>query len=111
MPLSQRLYYRRLRRRLFRLLEALALNQQRRFDLLAVLVGEFSGLSAVAFHQRIHWAEENWTHRIAEIQGNLAIAVIILMPALGVLIVGLLVKYWAPEAAGSGIFQTKRPTT
>ena len=30
-----------------------------------------------------------------------------LMPALGVLIVGLLVKYWAPEAAGSGIFQTK----
>ena len=83
MPLSQRLYYRRLRRRLFRLLEALALNQQRRFDLLTVLVGGLSGLSALAFHQRIHWAEENWTHRIAEITGNLAIAATTLMPALG----------------------------
>ena len=84
MPLSQRLYYRSLRRRPFWLLEALALNQQGRFYLLAVLVGGLSGLYAVAFHQRIHWAEENWTHRIAEIPGNLAIAAIILMPALGV---------------------------
>ena len=107
MPLSQRMYYRRLRRRLSRLLEALALNQQRRFYVLAVLIGGLSGLSAVAFHQSIHWAEENWIYRMAELPGSLALIALILMPAVGGLIVGFLIKHWAPEAAGSGIPQTK----
>lgn len=107
MPLSRRLYYRRLRRRLSRLLEALALNQQRRFYVLAVLIGGLSGLSAVAFHQSIHWAEENWIHRMAELPGNTALIALALMPAVGGLIVGFLIKHWAPEAAGSGIPQTK----
>ena len=59
------------------------------------MIRGLSGLSAVAFHQSIHWAEENWIHRMAEIPGDLVIAALILMSAVGGLIVGFLIKYWA----------------
>ena len=89
------------------LMEKVALSRQRRFHVLAVLIGLLSGLSAVAFHQSIHWAEHNGIHRVAALPGWLGVTALILMPAMGGLIVGFLLKHWAPEAAGSGIPQTK----
>jgi len=107
MPPSRRSYYRIGRRKVSDLMESLALSRQRRFHVLAILIGLLSGLGAVAFHQSIHWAESNLIYRVKDFPGWLGIAGLILLPALGGLIVGFLIKYWAPEAAGSGIPQTK----
>ena len=88
-------------------MEFVALNQRRRFHVLALVIGALSGLSAVAFYQSIHWAEENWIHRIKDLPGWLGIVGLITLPALGGVLGGFLLKHWAPEAAGSGIPQTK----
>ena len=88
-------------------MEKMALTQRRRFHVLAIVIGVMSGLSAVAFHQSIHWAETNWIHRMKEIPGWLGIVALVFLPAIGGLIVGALIRFWAPEAAGSGIPQTK----
>ncbi len=85
----------------------LALSQNSRFNLLAILIGAFSGLSAVAFHKSLHWAEHNGIYRVAEIPGWMGVLGIILLPTIGGCIVGFLIKYWSPEAAGSGIPQVK----
>ncbi len=85
----------------------LALSQNSRFNLLAILIGAFSGLSAVAFHKTLHWAEHNGIYRVAEMPGWMGVLGIILLPTLGGCIVGFLIKYWSPEAAGSGIPQVK----
>ncbi|MDQ8187384.1 chloride channel protein [Pelagicoccus sp. SDUM812002] len=88
-------------------MERLALSQRSRFNVLAILIGVLSGLSAVAFHQSIHWAEHSWIYRVSEIPGWLGVVGLIVLPALGGLFVGFLIKHWAPEAAGSGIPQVK----
>ena len=107
MAFSQRTIYRSARKWITRFMESLALNQRRRFHVLALVIGVMSGLSAVAFHQSIHWAENNWIHRIKDLPGWMGIVGLITLPAFGGLLVGFLIKYWAPEAAGSGIPQTK----
>ncbi|MBD5778479.1 chloride channel protein [Pelagicoccus sp. NFK12] len=107
MSRSDRSFYRVSRRWIADLMERLALSQRSRFNVLAILIGVLSGLSAVAFHQSIHWAEENWIYRVSQIPGWMGVAALILLPALGGLVVGFLIKHWAPEAAGSGIPQVK----
>ncbi|MDQ8203530.1 chloride channel protein [Pelagicoccus sp. SDUM812003] len=88
-------------------MERIALSRQGRFNLLAVVIGVLSGLSAVAFHQSIHWAEHSWIGRASEVPGWLGALLLIALPTAGGLIVGFLIKYWSPEAAGSGIPQVK----
>lgn len=78
-------------------MESVALNQRRRFHVLALVIGALSGLSAVAFYQSIHWAEENWIHRIKDLPGWLGIVGLITLPALGGRFGGILV-----EALGFG---------
>ncbi len=107
MPISKMTRYKNLRRGMASVMEKIALSRQRRFHVLAVLIGLLSGLSAVAFHQSIHWAEHNGIHRVAQLPGWIGVAGLILLPAIGGLVVGFLLKHWAPEAAGSGIPQTK----
>lgn len=107
MSAFSRSFYRKSRRSISRLMERLSLNQRRRFYALAIAIGLLSGLAAVGFHQSIDGAERNLIGRMARIPGWAGIAGLILMPALGGLVVGFLLKHWAPEAAGSGIPQTK----
>ncbi len=107
MSRSDRSFYRVSRRWFADLMERLALSQRSRFNVLAILIGVMSGLSAVAFHKSIHWAEHNWIHRMTSIPGWLGVVALIFLPALGGLLVGFLIKHWAPEAAGSGIPQVK----
>lgn len=107
MPSKRRSLYRVWRRKFANFMEGLALSRQHRFHVLAVVIGLLSGLTAVAFHKSIHWSEDNFIYRMSELPGWMAIAGLILMPAMGGLVVGFLLKHWAPEAAGSGIPQTK----
>jgi chloride channel protein, CIC family len=78
-----------------------------RFLLLCFAAGASCGLAAVAFHLTIHWLFESLWHFA---QGwNVAgfCAVLLVAPAFAGLLVGLTVRFVSPEAAGSGIPQTK----
>ncbi|MFD2256463.1 chloride channel protein [Luteolibacter algae] len=83
------------------------LNDAQRFLVLCVLAGFLCGLAAVAFHFSIHHLFE-WLWEQAEERDPLWFAATLLAaPTLAGLLVGLTVRYVAPEAAGSGIPQTK----
>jgi CIC family chloride channel protein len=83
------------------------LSDNQRFLALCVLSGFLCGLTAVAFHLSIHHLFD-WLWEFAEGQDPVKFCVILLAaPTLGGLLVGLAVHYFAPEAAGSGIPQTK----
>ena len=77
-------------------MERLALSQRSRFNVLAILIG---ALSAVAFHKSIYWAEHNGIYRVSQIPGWLGVVALIFLPAAAGLLVGFLLKHWAPEAA------------
>ncbi len=104
---SRRFYYKQLRRRLAGVFERLTRGQLRQFYFMAVMVGLMSGLSAVAFHKSIDWADEHLIKKVALVDSPWVWVGLILLPALGGLVVGLLIRFWAPEAAGSGVPQTK----
>jgi len=82
-------------------------SDAQRFLALCVLVGLLCGLMAVAFHFTIHHLFD-WVWHQAQGQEPLRFCAIMLgAPTLGGLLVGLGVRFYAPEAAGSGIPQTK----
>jgi CIC family chloride channel protein len=78
-----------------------------RFMVLCVVVGIGCGLAAVGFHLAIHhlflglWS----TARSLPTWGF--VALMLGAPTFAGLVVGVAVKWWAPDAAGSGIPQTK----
>ena len=83
------------------------LNDGQRFMAMCVLAGLLCGLAAVAFHLSIHHLFD-WLWDQAESRDPRWFAAILLgAPTLAGLTVGLVVRYFAPEAAGSGIPQTK----
>ncbi len=83
------------------------LNDNQRFLVLCLIAGLLCGLAAVAFHFSIHHIFE-WLWHFASSKPPLQLAAIMLAaPTLGGLIVGLSVRFFAPETAGSGIPQTK----
>jgi CIC family chloride channel protein len=83
------------------------MNDGQRFLVLCLLAGLLCGLTAVAFHLSIHHLFE-WLWRQAESRGTLGFCAILLAaPTLAGLLVGLAVQWFAPDAAGSGIPQTK----
>lgn len=83
------------------------LSDGQRFLALCVAAGLLCGLAAVAFHLAIHFLFHHlW--EFAESQPTLQFAAIMLTaPTAAGLLVGIAVKYFAPDAAGSGIPQTK----
>ncbi|MBL4575334.1 MAG: chloride channel protein, partial [Opitutaceae bacterium] len=107
METGNRSMYRKSRRWMAGLLEKITLKQQRQFYLLAALIGLTSGVSAVAFHRSINWAENNFIQTVNELSGIWLYVFLLGAPTLGGLVVGFLIRYWAPEAAGSGMPQTK----
>ncbi len=83
------------------------LNDGQRFMVLCVVVGLLCGLTAVAFHLAIHHLFD-WLWMQAEGRDPLAFcAILIAAPTFAGLVVGVAVYRFAPEAAGSGIPQTK----
>lgn len=82
-------------------------NEQQRLLAFTILAGGLCGLAAVAFHLSISWLEKLLIDRANAAPGYSWIVWTILTPALGGLVVGLGLTYWAPAAAGSGIPQVK----
>ena len=83
------------------------LDVGQRFMVLCVVVGLLCGLVAVAFHISIHWLFGEVWGLAESLSMPGFIAVMLLAPTLGGLIVGLGVRFISPNAAGSGIPQTK----
>lgn len=83
------------------------LSDEQRFLLLCVLGGLLCGLAAVAFHLAIHHMF-HWLWETARSQPQAGFCAIMLgAPTLAGLLVGIGVRFFAPNAAGSGIPQTK----
>jgi chloride channel protein, CIC family len=82
-------------------------NEQQRMLAFTILAGGLCGMAAVAFHVSIGWLETMFINRANSAPGHSWIFWTILSPALGGLVVGLGLTYWAPAAAGSGIPQVK----
>jgi CIC family chloride channel protein len=82
-------------------------SEQQRLLAFTILAGGVCGLAAVAFHLTIGWLEALLIDRAIAAPGHSWIFWTILTPALGGLVVGLGLTYWAPAAAGSGIPQVK----
>ncbi len=82
-------------------------NERQRLLAVTILAGGLCGLAAVAFHLSIAWAEGLFINRANTAPGHSWIFWTILSPALGAVVVGLGLVYFAPAAAGSGIPQVK----
>jgi CIC family chloride channel protein len=82
-------------------------DERQRLLAVTILAGGVCGLAAVAFHLSIAWLEDLMINRANHAHGYTWIFWTILTPAVGGLVVGLGLNYWAPAAAGSGIPQVK----
>ncbi len=70
---------------------------------LSILIGVCAGLSAVAF-----WKALNGLHTLFFTDGGRALGFlgsyyVIILPAIGGLIVGLIIHFWAKDAKGEGV--------
>lgn len=82
-------------------------SDTQRFAVLCVLAGLLCGLAAVVFHLSIHHLFEwLWEEAVKREPVEFAI-MLVAAPTLAGLLVGIGVRFFAPEAAGSGIPQTK----
>jgi len=70
---------------------------------LSILVGAVAGLGAVGFRWLINWVQTFFFSNGAEYLGFMGPYYIILLPAVGGLIVGLLTRFGAREAKGHGV--------
>ena len=85
-------------------------NERQRLLAVTILAGGLCGLAAVLFHLSIIWLEALMIDRANAAAGNSWIWWTILSPAVGGLVVGVGLTYFAPAAAGSGIPQVKVAT-
>jgi CIC family chloride channel protein len=82
-------------------------NERSRVFALTIVVGGVCGLCAVAFHAGILWATAQLLERSLAISGTMRLAAMVLTPALGALLAGIVLEYIVPAARGSGIQQVK----
>ncbi len=82
-------------------------SERQRLLAVTILAGGICGLAAVAFHVSIMGLEALFIDRANAASGHSWIWWTILSPAIGGLVVGVGLTYFAPAAAGSGIPQVK----
>lgn len=83
------------------------LSDEQRFAALCLLAGLLCGLAAVLFHLAIHGLFHTLWDTATSLPQWGFITMMIAAPTVAGLIVGLAVRFWVPNAAGSGIPQTK----
>jgi len=106
-PSTQRTPFRLFRDRLVTFLDRIIPTERQRLLALTILSGGLCGLAAVAFHVGIDKASALMIDRALAAPNHSWIYLTILTPALGGLLAGLGLYYWAPGAVGSGIPQVK----
>ncbi len=82
-------------------------SERQRLLVFTIVAGGLCGLAAVAFHNSIQILQRLMIERANAAPGHWWILWTIVTPALGGLVVGVGLVYWAPAAAGSGIPQVK----
>ncbi len=82
-------------------------SERQRLLAVTILAGGLCGLAAVAFHLSIMGLETHLIDRANAAPGHSWIWWTILSPAIGGLVAGVGLTYFAPAAAGSGIPQVK----
>jgi len=82
-------------------------SERQRLLAVTILAGGLCGLAAVAFHLSILGLETLFIERANTASGHSWIWWTIVSPAIGGLVVGVGLTYFAPAAAGSGIPQVK----
>ena len=83
------------------------LDDGQRFLVLCIFIGLSCGIAAVLFHWAIHGIFHHVWDFASSFEDWRFYGVMLGAPTLGGLVVGLCVKYFAQDAAGSGIPQTK----
>jgi len=86
-----------------RLLSFLRSSRDLRLVLLAVVVGLAGGAGAIVFRTMIGWARSLFFSGSLEIAPFLGDYRVILLPAIGLVLVSVIVRRWAPEARGHGV--------
>jgi chloride channel protein, CIC family len=99
--------WRRLQLRARRALNRLPLREDQKLHGLTLAVGALCGLAAVVFHWLLEYLQEHIIYRAAATPGLWRVPLLILIPAVGGLVVGAALYFYAPEARGSGIPQVK----
>lgn len=97
----------RLQIRARQLFNRLPLQEHQKIYILTLLIGGICGLAAVAFHLLLDFLQDHIIYAAAAIPHWWRIPLVILIPALGGLIAGAGLYFYAPEARGSGIPQVK----
>jgi CIC family chloride channel protein len=97
----------RLQIRSRRLFNRLPLREHQKIYLLTLMIGAACGLAAVCFHLLLDFFQQEIIYRAAATPGWWRIPLVICIPAVGGLIAGAGLYFYAPEARGSGIPQVK----
>ena len=82
-------------------------TERQRLLAVTILAGGLCGLAAVAFHLSIQGLETLFINRANAVPGYSWIVWTIFCPAIGGVIAGVGLTYFAPAAAGSGIPQVR----
>jgi hypothetical protein len=83
------------------------LQDQQKIYVLTLLIGAVGGLAAVVFHLLLDYFQDQFIYRAAAIPHWWHIPLVVFLPALGGLVTGAGLYFYAPEARGSGIPQVK----
>lgn len=90
-----------------RLFNQLPVRESQKLHALTFLIGGSCGLAAVAFHWLLETLQNGIIYRVAATPGPWRPPLLILIPAIGGLVTGAALYFYAPEARGSGIPQVK----
>jgi len=84
------------------------LREHQKIYILTLLIGGICGFAAVLFHVLLDFFQDHIIYDVASIPNGWGISLAVAIPALGGLIAGAGLYFYAPEARGSGIPQVKK---
>ncbi len=97
----------RLQIRARRAFNRIPLREHQKIFILTLLIGAVCGLAAVSFHLLLDFFQDNIIYKAAALPNWWRAPLVISIPAIGGLIAGAGLYFYAPEARGSGIPQVK----